>query len=137
ETAIDQLLSESGYTANGAETPSQTVAEATSEEPSSTRQELSEAPDTFKKRTFISPIARKMAKEAGLAFEILIGSGPNGRIIRSDVESEIAKHSTTQQRIPAPRAPEESTDSALYYEMKPSPMRKAIARRLSESKASV
>src|SRR5699024_7892193 len=72
ETAIDQLLSESDYRATEKKAQSQPSVEATPEESSYTTQKVSEAGETFRQRTFISPIARKMAKEAGLAFENLI-----------------------------------------------------------------
>lgn len=41
----------------------------------------------FTTRTFSSPLARKEAKASGIALELLTGTGPGGRIVRSDVIS--------------------------------------------------
>ena len=82
-------------------------------------------------RLFISPIARKIAKDAGLDFAKIKGTGPEGRIIRRDVESAIATHGVSRT----------STQAALTQgEVKSIPhngMRKAIARRLTESKSTI
>lgn len=47
-----------------------------------------------------TPVARRLAREDGIALSVLTGSGPKGRIQRSDVEAEIAR-----RRAPAPAAP--------------------------------
>ena len=41
-------------------------------------------------RIFASPLARRMAKQAGLVLETIAGTGPNGRIVKVDVEAAIA-----------------------------------------------
>jgi len=46
-------------------------------------------------RIFASPLARRMAREAGIPVEEIRGTGPGGRIIRRDVEAAIAKRSAT------------------------------------------
>ena len=38
-------------------------------------------------RIFASPLARRLAKEAGVDIRLIKGSGPNGRIVKVDVES--------------------------------------------------
>lgn len=53
-------------------------------------------------RTFASPIARRLAAEAGLTLEDLQGSGPGGRIRRRDVESAIARREG--RPLPSPAA---------------------------------
>ena len=50
---------------------------------------------------FITPVARRMAKDAGLDIRTLAGSGPNGRIQKVDVEKAIAAQSAG---APAPAA---------------------------------
>ncbi len=45
--------------------------------------------DQHAERVFASPLARRMAKQAGIDLSTMKGSGPNGRIIRADIE---AKH---------------------------------------------
>ena len=89
-------------------------------------------------RIFASPLARRLAKEAGLDLASLKGSGPHGRIVKRDIETAIAAG-------PAPKAaPTQaaiiSTDLAgpAPYEVVPlNTMRKTIARRLSEAKSTV
>jgi pyruvate dehydrogenase E2 component (dihydrolipoamide acetyltransferase) len=51
-------------------------------------------------RIFASPLARRLAKEAGIDIRLLKGSGPNGRIVKIDVEG-----AGTQARGEAPAAP--------------------------------
>ena len=45
-------------------------------------------------RIFASPIARRLAREAGVPMERITGTGPNGRIIRRDVEAAVASQGT-------------------------------------------
>ncbi|MEE4597166.1 dihydrolipoamide acetyltransferase family protein [Streptomyces sp. DSM 41524] len=56
----------------------------------------SPAADADVPRTIISPLARRMLREAGLSTEDLPrGTGPNGRIVRRDVEEVIGRHRAT------------------------------------------
>jgi len=71
-----------------------------------------------------SPLARKMAKEKGIELSNVQGSGPEGRIIKRDIEEY------EPARKPA-AVPAASRDDE---EVRVSQMRKTIARRLSESK---
>ena len=98
------------------------------------------------RRIFASPLARRLAKEAGLDLSGLTGSGPHGRIVKRDIETAIAAGP-----VPAPKpAPATSSASAgagmiatdlagpAPYEVVPlNTMRKTIARRLSEAKSTV
>ncbi|TCO62765.1 2-oxo acid dehydrogenase subunit E2 [Actinocrispum wychmicini] len=93
-------------------------------------------------RVFASPLARRLAKEAGLVVAELAGTGPGGRIVRRDVEAAIA------QVTPAPEparvepllappvesavaSPAVAEPTSPYIEIPHSRMRKAIASRLS------
>ena len=75
-----------------------------------------------------SPLARRMAKEHGITIETLAGSGPEGRIVRRDVEAAM----TAAPPAPAPALA--ATPTAGYEAVRLTQMRKAIARRLAESK---
>lgn len=55
--------------------------------------------------TRATPVARRLAREDGIALSALTGSGPKGRIQRSDVEAEIARRSSPAALPPAPAAP--------------------------------
>lgn len=72
-----------------------------------------------------SPLAKKIAEDKGIDLSKIDGSGPEGRIIKKDVESYKAPVSSTQSV---------SFSSGESEDIKISQMRKAIARRLSESK---
>ena len=97
-------------------------------------------------RIFASPLARRMAKQAGLDLAGIQGSGPNGRIVKADIEAAAAQPKTA----PAARAAEPAAAPAPAAAKAPaapitaphtavpnSSMRKVIAKRLSESKATV
>lgn len=75
-----------------------------------------------------SPLARNMAEEQGIKLADVEGSGPNGRIIKRDIES----YEPSKSPATAPAA----TVSREDKEHRVSQMRKTIARRLSESKFS-
>ena len=74
--------------------------------------------------TKASPLARRMATDHGLQLATMVGSGPGGRITKRDVQAEI-------DRGPIPAASDRGFESVRI-----SQMRKAIARRLTESKYS-
>jgi pyruvate dehydrogenase E2 component (dihydrolipoamide acetyltransferase) len=97
-------------------------------------------PDSGAPRIFASPLARRLAKESGLDLSALSGSGPHGRIVARDVKSALA--GGLARKAPAPasfaEAPSAETTRKFYaidsYEEVPhDSMRKAIARRLTES----
>jgi pyruvate dehydrogenase E2 component (dihydrolipoamide acetyltransferase) len=83
-------------------------------------------------RLFVSPIARVKAREAGIELATLTGTGPAGRIVRADVEAAIANPPTPVKR------PDAASEAGAGYTAIPhTGMRKAIARRLTESKSTV
>ena len=47
--------------------------------------------DAGGERIFVSPLARRMAKQAGIDLAALKGSGPNGRIVKADIEAALQK----------------------------------------------
>jgi pyruvate dehydrogenase E2 component (dihydrolipoamide acetyltransferase) len=96
------------------------------------------APQQHGERLFASPLARKMARESGIDLTLVTGTGPGGRIVRKDIELAIAAGKTApaaksaaSPSVAAPIAPGAVTEIPL------SGMRKAIARRLSESKQTI
>lgn len=102
--------------------------------------EASPGPD----RVRISPVARRLAQEAGIDIRSLRGSGPDGRILRRDVEAAIAARQTAPSAVaPAPamdRAPAVVAAETPVREAAPaavgelSKIRKAIAHRMLLSK---
>ncbi len=93
----------------------------TSASSSTTESAITQSEDT---RVKASPLARKLAAEAGIALSNIAGSGEQGRIIRKDVTEAVQNKGSF--------APFVSTGG--YEEVAVSQMRKTIARRLSESK---
>jgi pyruvate dehydrogenase E2 component (dihydrolipoamide acetyltransferase) len=104
-------------------------------------------------KVFASPLARRLAKDAGLDVSTIAGSGPKGRVVKSDVEAAksgngAAKPATaTTAAAPAtggvaPTGMTKAQVIALYeegsYELVPNDgMRKVVAQRLTESKQTV
>ncbi|KAI9550592.1 Pyruvate dehydrogese protein X component [Daphnia sinensis] len=93
-------------------------------------------------RVFASPLAKEIAKAAGISIENVQGSGDNGRIVKRDVEAAISQGGVKETPATATTPPKASPSStstsnsfgAESYEDHPlSGMRKTIARRLSES----
>ncbi|MGA0256012.1 MAG: pyruvate dehydrogenase complex dihydrolipoamide acetyltransferase [Rhodothermales bacterium] len=118
------------------------VAEAAAPAPAMTEQ-AAPAPSEDGGRVKASPLARKMATEQGIDLTRLTGSGPEGRIIKRDVEAAIGG---AVQPAPQPVAPAETprpvvepsapiaAPGGAYESVRISQMRKTIARRLAESK---
>jgi pyruvate dehydrogenase E2 component (dihydrolipoamide acetyltransferase) len=100
-------------------------------------------------RIFSSPLARRLAKEAGIDLSRVQGSGPHGRVIARDIEA--AKSGKAPLAAPAPAAgaampppatPSDAQIRALYpegsYDFVPhDQMRKIIAQRLTLSKQTI
>ncbi len=83
-------------------------------------------------RIFISPLAKKLAKEKNLDISMIQGTGDSGRIIKTDIENY--KEPTIVQ--PVTNIVSDSNVIQDYTEVNHSQMRKVIAKRLSESKFS-
>lgn len=91
---------------------------------------------TTTERIFSSPLARLLAKENGINPQSLQGTGPGGRIVKRDVEAFIASGGASKPKaVPAPVFVPSGDGS--YSSIPHTPMRRAIARRLTESKSSV
>ena len=84
-------------------------------------------------RRFSSPIARKLARESGVDIASLSGSGPNGRIVRRDVESAVASRPAAAAAAAPAAMP--SPVAAEFTDIPHTRLRRAIASRLTESKA--
>jgi pyruvate dehydrogenase E2 component (dihydrolipoamide acetyltransferase) len=100
-------------------------------------------------RVFASPLARRMAQQAGIDLHAVAGTGPNGRIVKADIESAISGGVAPAAAVSAaPAAPlaasagpgtrHDADSLGMSYTLQPnSNIRKVIARRLSESKQTV
>ncbi|WP_281701716.1 pyruvate dehydrogenase complex dihydrolipoamide acetyltransferase [Acetobacter malorum] len=83
------------------------------------------------KRIIASPLAKRAASQKGLDLSRIKGTGPNGRIVRRDVDNAEAQ-STAAPATAAAEAPASTSRTVPH-----SSMRKVIARRLSEAKSTI
>jgi pyruvate dehydrogenase E2 component (dihydrolipoamide acetyltransferase) len=101
-------------------------------------------------RIFVSPLARRMALQAGIELGGLKGSGPNGRIVKADIEAAQQRGATSaspqpaaaqaapQAVAPTPAAPvvapaPQMPIAAPHHAVPNTSMRKVIARRLTQA----
>ena len=127
-------------TAGTAEPSTTAQSDAAEAAPQSTPQVQVEEVTLSGERIFASPIARRLAREAGIALESITGTGPNGRIRRRDIEAAraVAPAGTpTAPVTPAAQTAPESRSASGYREIPHTRLRKAIAARLTESKTTV
>jgi len=133
--------------------PATVSAPPTAAEPAAVARPAGPPPPNGNGRNFASPLARRMAQHAGLDLGTITGSGPQGRIVKADVEAALS----VVRGAPAPAptrplvAPPASVPSGAlskervlalagnppYTERPLTAMRRVIARRLTESKQTV
>ncbi|NBC88398.1 MAG: hypothetical protein GVX90_02675, partial [Alphaproteobacteria bacterium] len=110
--------------------------------PSSTPAPTS-APAASGERIIASPLARRMAEQQGIDLAQVTGTGPNGRIVKADIENFDASAApapapSATAEAPAAPSPQDAPDhGAPFEEEQLSNVRKVIARRLTESKQTV
>jgi len=124
-----------------------TKAAAESAQPSPERQS-GKGKEKDSDRVFASPLARRIAREAGIDVSTLSGSGPHGRVVKADVEAALAGGGAGEGKAAAAAGaapPRPMSDEAVLklfaegsYELVPHDnMRKTIARRLVEAKSTI
>jgi pyruvate dehydrogenase E2 component (dihydrolipoyllysine-residue acetyltransferase) len=92
------------------------------------------APSRNGGRVRSSPLARRVASERGLELAAIAGSGPNGRIIKRDVESAVAAPpAAARQAAPAVERPRVVPAEGDFHDVSLTQIRKTIAKRLAES----
>jgi len=158
------VLLEDGESADDIGATAAPAASAPSQEPAATTTEpassASSAPAPSAplaatgERIFASPLARRIAADKGLDLSQITGSGPHGRIVKSDVESAEASPKAATASAPSSAAPAAAASSSAptgmatetvlkmyadreYEELPLDGMRKTIAARLSEAKQTI
>jgi len=131
---------------NGASAPAPSAKPTASATPPASAAPAPAAPQGG--RVFASPLAKRMAQQAGIELGAIAGSGPQGRIVKADIDAAIASGGKPAARpsapSPAPAAraplpqPGPTVPGATQYKLVPhTTMRKVIAKRLTESKQTV
>jgi pyruvate dehydrogenase E2 component (dihydrolipoamide acetyltransferase) len=151
QPAIEAVKADGGKVAGAAEQPIEAP------KPSPQPQSLNSQPlppvanghAKGEERIFASPLARRMAQQAGLDLAGIQGSGPAGRIVKSDIEAALNRPKQAPAAQPAPAAPAPAaapapkpaapapTVTQPHTPVPNSTIRKVIARRLAESKQTI
>ena len=125
-------------------TPDATPQEKNSPSTSSGRTDEGSAPKAEGDRIIASPLAKRIAEQKGIDLSGVTGSGPNGRIVKADVEGAKpgAAPSMAASAAPTPSAPQPVAQlggdlDAPYEAQKLNNVRKVIARRLTEAKQTI
>ncbi len=85
-------------------------------------------------RVKASPLARRIAKEAGVDLKVVTGTGPGGRVVKKDLEAATARATpAVVPSHPASRFPLPASPGAAYDDVPLTQIRKTIARRLATS----
>ncbi len=85
-------------------------------------------------RVKASPLAKRMAKDAGVDLKLVQGSGPGGRVVKRDVERAPAAQAATAPASATPRTADRAPRTGVPYEDVPlTQIRKTIAKRLAAS----
>src|SRR5437870_938489 len=88
-------------------------------------------------RVKASPLARRIAKEAGVDLQLVTGSGPGGRVVKKDLErapspgASAAPTATAGATFPVSRVPFPERTGAAYDDVPLTQIRKTIAKRLA------
>ena len=133
QAEIDSLMAEAGVQATSTPEPVANIST-----PSVAQEVLAETPKVQASkaessgRLFSSPLARRVAKENGIDPASIQGTGPGGRIVRRDVQEAISTGTKSEVKVVNTVIPQ-----GTFVDTPHSGMRKAIARRLTESKTTV
>ena len=124
---VDAVLAQMGEASTSAAAPSGAVADS---QPTPSGQD-----SAARERRFSSPLARKLAREAGLDIAGIAGSGPGGRIVRRDVTAATVASASPPPVVAAAPAPIAVADAAGgTVDIPHTRLRRAVAARLTESK---
>lgn len=147
EEDVDQALASAGAVASksdshdeepqtAAQLTEESKIEVSSEDASTGERHQGDPPG----RIFVSPLVRKLARDKGIDLSLLSGSGPGGRIVRKDFDQYLLEgQSRAAEKSGGASVSHSPTETGFgdFIDEPHSGMRRAIARRLTESKSSV
>ena len=137
ESVDDALAAVAAVPAAAPSTPPQTDAPAAAPAAATSPVQPAVTPELTARsdRVFASPLARRIAADAGLELARLSGTGPHGRIIRADVEEALASGASGAAVQPAAVSRTASAAAPAEERFVPhNAMRRVIADRLQQSK---
>jgi pyruvate dehydrogenase E2 component (dihydrolipoamide acetyltransferase) len=98
------------------------------------RQEVSVSDSGANGRLLVSPIAARMAADHGIDLKTITGSGPNGRIIKRDIETALSGPAPSEKAAAAQAfVPSTVVGASAFRDEPTSQIRRVIATRLAES----
>jgi 2-oxoisovalerate dehydrogenase E2 component (dihydrolipoyl transacylase) len=133
---VFELSDDSAAHAHAAAAPAPAAAQAAAPKtagvaaPAAAAPSAAVAPGTRAARVMTSPANRRRAHEAGVDLATVAGSGPGGRIVRSDLEAAIAPSASPKSAAEAMAGPQTT-------EIKVIGLRRLIAERMSEAKRNI
>jgi len=138
---LDAALAQAGVAPAGGDAvlaePEEAEPEPSEDAPAAAEPEAPRAASGESKRLFASPLVRRLARQHGVDLTALKGSGPNGRIVRRDLEAHLADVEAQPAQAAGPAEPAASAPARVpaeeYTDVPHTGMRRAIARRLTES----
>lgn len=117
--------------------------------PPSTEEVILSSPAAKTKKVLATPVARKMAKDLGIDITTLVGTGPNGRIMKEDIQKakdqaplaakvlEEVKAVETPKRAPSPLPASEAAAQNLEKRIPLTKIRKTISERMTQSRFTI
>eukprot|EP01129_Flabellula_baltica_P017000 TRINITY_DN9289_c0_g1_i1.p1 TRINITY_DN9289_c0_g1~~TRINITY_DN9289_c0_g1_i1.p1 ORF type:complete len:617 (-),score=195.28 TRINITY_DN9289_c0_g1_i1:42-1856(-) len=142
--SADDIDAVKGYNPTMESAETETEPEASEEPAKKTTSESKSAPAQSTStqtggRVFASPLARKLAAEKGYEINSITGTGPDGRIIKADVE-EFTPSASKSSTKAAPKSGSAPSTPGVYPEFEDTDVtsvRKVIAQRLTSSKQNI
>ncbi|KAG6425843.1 hypothetical protein SASPL_110048 [Salvia splendens] len=116
--------------------PKEKVSQASSA-PAEPKVSKPSAPSASGDRIFASPLARKLAEDHSVTLANIRGTGPDGRIVKADIEDYLASPSSSKEVSQAPKAATATVAGLDYTDIPHSQVRKVTAARLLQSKQTI
>lgn len=130
-TLLSEVSSQPSAESSKAEAKPETKAEET--KPVETVKTEDQKPKSEDGRLLVSPIAARMATENGIDLRSISGSGPNGRIIKRDIEAALESQVSSPKSQVQSFSPSQVFGASAFREENASKMRQVIAERLTAS----
>ena len=112
--------------------------------PPSTEEVASSSKASTNRKVLATPVARKMAKDLGVDISTVVGSGPNGRVMKEDIQKTKDQARTVKPESKAVETPKKASSQPASYEPQENEeripltrIRKTISERMSQSRFTI